>query len=155
MIRPGRLCVNFEDVLFIILLRFLTMFQIIRGELVLISNFTPIFSHLSPYRCLRLNRGKFRLLLPQHVPTRIVILRAYRISVNSFSVRSEITSPVKYHDTNITRLRCASGMRGQTYLLFLIISLPQHISGTLQASSDPELQVQAFFTANSRSHLLQ
>ena len=38
---------------------------------------------------------------------------------------------------------------------FLIISLPQHIRGTLQASSDPLLQVQAFFTSNSRSQALQ
>jgi hypothetical protein len=40
-------------------------------------------------------------------------------------------------------------------MLFLIISLPQHIRGTLQASSDPVLQAQAFFTANSRPQVLQ
>ncbi|WP_419664247.1 hypothetical protein [Desulfosarcina variabilis] len=32
---------------------------------------------------------------------------------------------------------------------FFFISLPQHISGTLQASPDPAVQVQVFFTSNS------
>jgi hypothetical protein len=40
-------------------------------------------------------------------------------------------------------------------MLFFVISLPQHIRGTLQASSDPELQVQAFFTSNSSPQVLQ
>jgi hypothetical protein len=41
------------------------------------------------------------------------------------------------------------GFLMRNYMLCLVISLPQHISGTLQASSDPDLQVQVFFTANS------
>jgi hypothetical protein len=40
-------------------------------------------------------------------------------------------------------------------MLFLVISLPQHIKGTLQASSDPDLQAQAFFTDNSRPQASQ
>jgi hypothetical protein len=43
----------------------------------------------------------------------------------------------------------------RAYTLFLVISLPQHIRGTLQASFDPESQVQAFFTSNSRPQVLQ
>jgi hypothetical protein len=41
------------------------------------------------------------------------------------------------------------------YGAFLTIALPQHIRGTLQALSDPDLQVQVFFTANSRPQVLQ
>jgi len=37
----------------------------------------------------------------------------------------------------------------------MTISLPQHIRGTLHASSDPELQAQAFFTASSRPQVSQ
>jgi hypothetical protein len=40
-------------------------------------------------------------------------------------------------------------------MLFGVISLPQHIRGTLQASSDPVLQAQVFLTANSRPQVLQ
>jgi hypothetical protein len=40
-------------------------------------------------------------------------------------------------------------------MLFLSISLPQHIRGTLQASSDPDLQAQVFFTSNSKPQLSQ
>jgi hypothetical protein len=40
-------------------------------------------------------------------------------------------------------------------MLFLVISLPQHIRGTLQASSDPVVQEQAFFTSNSSPQVLQ
>ena len=46
-------------------------------------------------------------------------------------------------------------MLDQTQELFLVISLPQHIRGTLQASSDPDLQPQAFFTSNSRPQVWQ
>jgi hypothetical protein len=60
-----------------------------------------------------------------------------------------------YQDQSETRLLCASGKIGCAYRLFLVISLPQHIRGTLQASPDPELQVQAFFTANSKPQVLQ
>jgi hypothetical protein len=40
-------------------------------------------------------------------------------------------------------------------MLFLTISLPQHIRGTLHASSAPVLQAQAFFTDNSKPQVLQ
>jgi len=39
--------------------------------------------------------------------------------------------------------------------LFWVISLPQHIRGTLHASSDPELQAQAFFSASSKPQVSQ
>jgi hypothetical protein len=47
------------------------------------------------------------------------------------------------------------GYRGLFFHAFLVISLPQHIKGTLQAPSDPDLQVQVFFTSNSKPHVLQ
>ena len=54
-----------------------------------------------------------------------------------------------------TRLRLSSRILGFAYILFFFISLPQHIRGTLQASSDPVRQVQAFFTANSSPQVSQ
>jgi hypothetical protein len=60
-----------------------------------------------------------------------------------------------HQDIKRTRLRRASDILGRTYMLFLVISLSQHIRGTLQASSDPVLQEQAFFTSNSSPQVLQ